>query len=158
MSKATFRSNARALEKLFQNAVASGMERAQLRYLADMRKTLSQSPHGRYYKNAGTPFWYDVAGPGPGVHRASAPGEPPAAFSGFLRDSTKSAQVSLTPGRYVGAVYTSAPYAALLEFGGVNKEGHRVEPRPAWLPTLLFNRREYFRAAVSGLQEAMRRR
>lgn len=146
VSKATFKSNLAAAQAHFIEKITAGMLAAQEEYARDMKVTLSQEPHGRYYRNAGTPFWYEVEGPGPGVHRASAPGEPPAEFSGFLRDSIDSGVVSVTSTRYEGAVSTKAPYAALLEFGGVNSERHNVEPRPAWLPTLLFNRKKYLEA------------
>jgi len=148
MAKSVFKSNERAVRAFFQQRIAQGMQNAQAEYVRDMTQTLSQEPHGRYYRNPGTPYWYEVSGPGPGVHRASAPGEPPAALSGFLRDSIDSGMVSMDARRYEGAVSTKAPYARLLEFGGINAEGRRVEPRPAWLPTLLFNRGKYFEAVV----------
>lgn len=124
------------------------MLNAQGEYVKDMTETLSQEPHGRYYKNAGTPYWYEVPGPGPGVHRASAPGEPPAVLSGLLRDSIDSGVVLVDQSRYEGAVSTKADYAPLLEFGGINEERKPVEPRPAWLPTLLFNREKYLETIV----------
>jgi len=146
VSKATFKSNLAAAQAHFIEKITAGMLAAQEEYARDMKVTLSQEPHGRYYKNAGTPFWYEVSGPGPGVHRASAPGEPPAALSGFLRDSIDSGVVSVTRTQYKGAVSTGAPYAAVLEFGGEESEGKVIEPRPAWLPTLLFNRKKYLEA------------
>lgn len=153
MARAEFKSNLAAVEAYFMRKITDGMLAAQEEYVKDMTKTLSQEPHGRYYKNPGTPYWYEVPGPGPGVHQASAPGEPPAALSGFLRDSIDSGVVSVTRRQYKGAVSTQAPYAALLEFGGINAEGKRIEPRPAWLPTLIFNRNKYLRV----IQERVRR-
>lgn len=146
MAKSEFKSNLGAAQAYFVKRITEGMLAAQAEYVKDMTQTLSQEPHGRYYKNAGTPNWYEVEGPGPGVHRASAPGEPPAVLSGLLRDSIDSGVVSVTNTSYEGAVSTKAPYAPILEFGGINDEGKRVEPRPAWLPTLLFNRKKYLQA------------
>lgn len=145
MAKGEFKSNLAAVERHFVERITAGMLAAQSEYVADMKKTLSQEPHGRYYKNAGTPYWYEVPGPGPGVHRASAPGEPPAVLTGHLRDSIQSGVVSVTKTHYKGAVSTQAKQAATLEFGGINKEGRMIEPRPAWLPTLLFNRGKYLK-------------
>ena len=145
---ATFIDKSAAAKQWFRAYIEAGMLTAQIKYAEDMHETLSQEPHGRYYMNAGTPFWYEVPGPRPGAHRASAPGEPPAVLTGKLRDTIKSKKVSLTETRYEGAVSTDAEYAALLEFGGINEEGHMVEPRPAWLPTLVLNREKYLKAVT----------
>lgn len=146
MAKGEFKSNAQAVQALFMQRATEGMLAAQQEYANDMTETLSQEPHGRYYLHAGTSHWRKVDGPGPGVHRASAPGEPPAVLSGFLRDSIRSETVSADRTSYKGAVSTEAPYAALLEFGGVNGEGHDVEPRPAWFSTLMFGKGKYIQA------------
>jgi len=143
MAEMKFQSRLPQVHGHFMAAITQGMISAQGEYAKDMADTLSQEPHGRYYKNAGTPKWFEVDGPGPGVHRASAPGEPPAVLSGLLRDSIKSSVISISRDGYEGAVSTKAAYAALLEFGGTNEEGHAVAPRPAWLPTLVFNRIKY---------------
>src|SRR5690606_37174961 len=100
MAKAAFVDKSQSAKAIFRQMITQGMLKAQGEYVRDMTETLSQEPHGRYYKNAGTPYWYEVPGPGPGVHRASAPGEPPAALSGFLRDSIDSGVVSVTETKY----------------------------------------------------------
>lgn len=74
------------------------------------------------------------------VHRASAPGEPPATDTGRLASPTsfyeqRESPLSITIG-------SSLPYAAYLEFGTV-----KIEPRPAWLPATEKNR-PYFAELV----------
>lgn len=145
MAKGDFKSNLPAVERYFIDKITNGMLAAQDEYAKDMKVTLSQEPRGRYYVLAGTPYWREVSGPGPGVHRASAPGDPPAVFRDTLRGTIDSGVVSVTKEKYTGAVSTQAAHAPLLEFGGVNEHGHYVEPRPAWLPTLLFNREKYLK-------------
>lgn len=152
MAKLTFDDNSEQAIKLFVQRISANMQAVQAEYAKDMHDVLTNEPQGRYWKRAGTPHFYEVEGPGPGVHRASKPGEPPTVFKGLLRDSIKSHVVNVTNRQYGGAVTTEADYAATLELGGVNKTGHRIEPRPAWLPTLLYNRKKYALIATKGFK------
>jgi len=152
VAKVTFKSNAAQIEKLIMAQISANMQAVQAEYAKDMHDTLTNDPQGRYWKNAGTPYFYEVEGPGPGVHRASKPGDPPTVFTGKLRDSIRSHVLHLDRRRYAGAVDTQADYAPTLEFGGVNDQGHYVEPRPAWLPTLVQNRNKYGSIATRGFR------
>lgn len=63
-------------------------------------------------------------------HQASAPGEPPASFSGDLRKS-----ITHTPVYWVGdnaqaEISVGAPYGRILEYGGVTSHGVRILARP----------------------------
>src|SRR5690606_8886052 len=77
VAKVTFKSNAAEVEKLIMSQISANMQAVQAEYAKDMHDTLTNDPQGRYWKNAGTPYFYEVEGPGPGVHRASKPGDPP---------------------------------------------------------------------------------
>ncbi len=143
MVKIVFKDYSQKAGKLFVKKVSENMQNIQNEYIDDMRETLSQTPHGRFYKNAGTPNWYEVSGPGPGVHRASKPGEPPAELTGRLKKDIESIVLEITSEQYKGRVQSNVPYSALLEIGGINEEGYKVDPRPAWLPTLVANRKKY---------------
>lgn len=152
MAKLTFTSRAADVERLVMQQVSANMQAVQAEYARDMHNLLTNEPHGRYWKHAGTDRFYEVEGPGPGVHRASKPGDPPTVFRGRLRDTIRSHVLRLDRRRYAGAVDTQAGYATTLEFGGINDQGHEVEPRPAWLPTLLANREKYGRIAGKGFK------
>lgn len=76
-----------------------------------------------------------------GSHRASAPGEPPANFSGKLADSYK-AKLMTDDVRSSGNLGSNLGYARTLEYGGYVKTsaefGGRlvyIEPRPVLLPS-----------------------
>jgi phage gpG-like protein len=74
--------------------------------VSKIRETLSQKGSGRIYST----------GRSGGIHQASAPGEPPAVWSGELRrtvffDKTKE------EAEYLVKVGSPSPYAARLEFG-----------------------------------------
>lgn len=152
MAKLTFTSHAEAFTRQIMQQISSNMQETQAEYARDMHDVLTNEPRGRYWKNAGTPHFYEVEGPGPDVHRASAPGDPPTVFKGLLRDSINSRVLRADRKRYEGAVDTQAPYAVLLEFGGFNKDGYSIKPRPAWLPTLHHNREKYGRIATRGFK------
>ena len=70
------------------------------------------------------------------THQASAPGEPPAPFSGDLRKSIGH-EFFEDAGAVWGEVGTTWPYAAILEFGGYTHNGARILPRPYFLATFL---------------------
>lgn len=65
---------------------------------------------------SGNIYWYNGSN-----YQASAPGEPPAIRSGFLYDSFRVVKVN----QYAWGIRSMAPYAELLEFGGVY-----IYPRP----------------------------
>jgi hypothetical protein len=146
--------NSKKYLNMVMNQISSNMQEVQAEYASDMHNTLSQEPHGRYWKDAGTPNFKEVPGPGEGVHRSSAPGEPPAVFKGLLRNSIESSVIEMSRTKYKGAVSTKAPYAALLENGGMvkgrNGKVYKIEPRPAWLPTLVHERKKYGKIAAKG--------
>jgi len=152
VAKLKFTNNSEKAISLFIQRISENMQEVQAEYMRDLHDVLTNEPQGRYWKDAGTPRFQEVPGPGPGVHRASRPGDPPTVFKGLLRDSIKSHVVNVTNRQYSGAVTTEADYAATLELGGVNKTGHRIEPRPAWLPTLLYNRKKYALIATKGFK------
>jgi hypothetical protein len=65
------------------------------------------------------------------IHRASAPGEPPAPDTGTLRRAVNAELVLDRAGwqANVGVTQEAVKYAAPLEFGT-----RRIRPRPAWRP------------------------
>lgn len=80
------------------------------------------------------------------LHIASAPGEAPAVLYGALRNSVGREDVRVVDGTsyeaYVGVglgvqkdAEVAENYAARLEFGGVDKRGIRILPRPYMEPT-----------------------
>lgn len=86
---------------------------------ADLRLTLSKPGTGKKY---------------PGLrYRSSAPGRPPAAQTGYLRDSWQTGQPRrVRTNRLVGwAIGSAVPYARILEFGG-----KRIFARPYLRPAL----------------------
>jgi hypothetical protein len=85
--------------------------------LSDVRNAIESGPKtGREYKR------------GEKVHRASAPGEAPAADRGGLAPSTYINRID----RFTQAIGSRLDYAFILEFGwGPSKEGTK---RPAWVP------------------------
>jgi len=73
----------------------------------------------------------------PPRHQASAPGEPPAVLFGTLRQS-----IHHSPPKWEGwtvstEVGTNQPQARRLEWGGVDKRGVRILPRPYMEPSTL---------------------
>jgi hypothetical protein len=85
--------------------------------MSDVRDAIQDPPKtGREYKR------------GDKIHRASAPGEAPAADRGGLAPSIYIKQID----RFTQAIGSRLPYAFILEFGwGPSKEGTK---RPAWIP------------------------
>ena len=109
----------------------------------------------RLYSQPGSGTKHKKAGP-----RSSAPGEPPAEQTGTLKESVRY-KVSRKPGRAGGqfintfgeteiTIYTTNPYAGLLELGTKGK-GKQILKRPAWVPArenMIF-RKVILRAVVS---------
>ena len=95
--------------------VRSAMGRASRAMAAKLREQVRGSGSGRLYRR------------GRRVYTASAPGQPPARYTGNLMRSMKG-----RPSRrgYALVVSALAPHSALLELGSRN-----VEPRPYFEPT-----------------------
>lgn len=84
-----------------------------------IKQSMNKGPHGRTYRRGGK------------VHRASAPGEPPAIDFGHLINSLQSELVASTAGMATAAVQTNAEYGPALEYGTA-----RVAARPFMRPPL----------------------
>lgn len=98
---------------------------------------LSQPGYGR---------WYRSRRPGMGDHRASRPGDPPAADTGFLRDSI--ATVDMTRGDEPRVrTGSGADYAPFLEFGRRD-----MAPRPFMRPAYQMARRRMTQLLVRYLR------
>lgn len=67
------------------------------------------------------------------VHRASAPGQPPATDTGRLVSS-----IYYRRGKMSATVGSSLAYAYYLEFGTM-----KMRPRPAWVPSVQENRAKF---------------
>lgn len=67
------------------------------------------------------------------IHRASAPGQPPATDTGRLVSS-----IYYRRGKLSATVGSSLAYAYWLEFGT-----RRIKPRPAWVPAVQENRPKF---------------
>lgn len=103
----------------------------------ELKLTLTGQRTGRVYR---------VSKRGP-PHIASAPGEPPAVLTGALRNSvgfSRPVWDGLTVEAEVGVGLGTKPkggkdpftsYARRLEFGGVDRRGIRILPRPYMEPT-----------------------
>jgi len=89
----------------------------------------------------------NVGGTGTGVfygsHQASAPGEPPALWTGNLRGSI-GINITMTPHAIVGSVGSPEPYAGALEQGTI-----KMAPRP-WLRRTLIECVEGVRRILMG--------
>tara|TARA_R100000482_G_C5118173_1_gene144210 strand:+ start:252 stop:680 length:429 start_codon:yes stop_codon:yes gene_type:complete len=70
------------------------------------------------------------------THVASAPGQAPAADTGFL-DSQITTEVKVQDNKVIGQIIASAPYAKHLEFGTSN-----ILPRPFMQPALQKNKKK----------------
>lgn len=70
-------------------------------------------------------------------HIASAPGESPAVLTGLLRRSITQSPVAWDGQTVSATVGTNVVYARRLEFGGVDRRGVRILPRPYVAPTML---------------------
>ncbi|MHA1302721.1 MAG: hypothetical protein ACTSPI_03355 [Candidatus Heimdallarchaeaceae archaeon] len=73
-----------------------------------------------------------------GSHRASAPGQTPASWTGLYKS-----KIEITNQRKIGNYWAvdikgNVPYARTLEYGGINKQGNYVAPRPLWRPIILY--------------------
>jgi len=92
--------------------------------LTDLRETIFEEfeapKTGRQYRR-----------PGGGTYRASAPGEPPAIRTRYLRDSVTEPRVQEVSPGVVGQIEITAPYAEGLEEGT-----KRVAPRPFVIPAI----------------------
>lgn len=139
-----FTDNSRAAQDLFAKAIAGNMEQMQEEYAADLSETLDEPP-------ARTGRVYNINGK---KHQASAPGQPPAVLSGDLKDSPTPTTIDSDKRHWEGAVVTDEEYAAILELGGVNGAGARIEPRPAWLKTIMENRKQYHDTATKGFENS----
>lgn len=82
-----------------------------------------------------------------GSHQASAPGEPPALWSGELRRSiSHTMPIWDNDGRVFANVGTRLVYAAILEWGGYAGNGARILPRPYMESTFIEQRSRLERA------------
>ena len=109
-------------------------------FATEIKVTLSGARSGRTYRVSKTGA----------LHVASAPGEPPAVLTGNLRNSvgySMPAWDGLTVGAEVGPGLGQPPadgspdpsttYARRLEWGGVDRRGVRMLPRPYMEPTAI---------------------
>jgi phage gpG-like protein len=96
------------LNRVTRGSLERGIRGATLEGERLVKDELSQPGKGRVY----------------GLHRASAPGDPPAPDTGRLRNSVSS-DVEAVGNVVTGTVSTNAEYAAHLEFGT-----ERIAPRP----------------------------
>lgn len=99
--------------------------KATLYYEGKVKKKLTGPRTGRIYIIGGI------------THQASAPGEPPAAFSGNLRRSITHTDVMWDGDEASAEVGSSAIQARILEWGGVTSDGVRILPRPYFSATWL---------------------
>jgi phage gpG-like protein len=68
------------------------------------------------------------------VHRASAPGQPPAVLTGKL--ISKLVSKTYGGGTMLFGVRKSVPYASALEWGGYAGKGYYIQPRPFLRPAI----------------------
>ncbi len=143
MPKVTFVSHLDKFLKEFEEKAKDGIDDVVNQYHRDMTKVLDEPPlrSGKRYLNV---F------PSKPVHIASAPGEPPAPISGYLRDSLFKTEAILRSNRALGFLSTPAKYAITLEFGGYVTsvwQGETInfylQARPAWQTTIVKNRADY---------------
>lgn len=73
----------------------------------------------------------------PPRHQASAPGEPPAVLFGRLRQSITHSKPTWDGWTVSTEVGTNVEYARRLEWGGIDRNGVRILPRPYIAPTVL---------------------
>lgn len=113
-------------------------------YVNEVRKLMRDSPAtGRVYRSRGSKRR---------LHRASAPGEPPAPDTGDLIKSLRFAVRKTSLGSWVAEAGSTLKKALYLEYGaarGVTGRSGRIErvrwvlfPRPAWRPALVTVRKK----------------
>ncbi len=131
-----------AYTDLFKRTAHTQAERTLQSYADNVKKVLSTPPArtGRIY--------HDL--PGKSRHQASAPGEPPAPLTGFLRDSIRT-NIADKNHKIIGTVTTDAPYAAELELG-LGK--FRDKARPAWMVTIFSGRSSYRQTLFSNYKKS----
>lgn len=112
------------LEKLRPTA-EKAVERAGRHLSNAVKKTLTGTRTGRIYVNRRGR-----------KHQASAPGEPPATLTGKLRQSITTSGPIWDGWNVRVEVGSSMPYAARLEYGGVDRRGVRILPRPYFQVTM----------------------
>lgn len=112
--KATLYFEGRIKEKL------TGPRHGRMYFVHRNRKRQGRNSRGQYTQKGFT-------------HQASAPGEPPASWSGDYRKSITHG-IAVEGDEVSGEVGTSVEYARILEYGGVTGRGHlvRILPRPLW--------------------------
>jgi Bacteriophage protein of unknown function (DUF646). len=106
---------------------AKALLKAALHFESAVKKTLTGTRTGRLYY---------IARLGR-MHRASAPGEPPATLTGRLRQSITHSEIQSDGENVWINVGTDVPYGKILEFGGVTSDGIRILPRPYMAATFL---------------------
>jgi hypothetical protein len=139
---ATYEEAAAALGRLGEqitDAVKNAVHAAGYEHRNKIRLLMVNSPRtGRIYRRRRV------------VHRASAPGEPPAPDTGMLLGSIQiTRQEDRPPFIEVGSTVV---YARSLEFGS-----QQVAPRPAWTPAAEETRAELPRMIVEFVRRAMGR-
>jgi HK97 gp10 family phage protein len=100
-------------DDISQAAILRGVRGATVEAKNLVIDKLSQPGKGRVYRRGVS-----------AVHRASAPGDPPAVDTGRLRGSTQSEVMATSSGAF-GIVSVNTEYAAYLEFGT-----EKIAPRP----------------------------
>lgn len=103
------------------------VKRASMHFEGAVKKTLSGKRSGRIYS----------VGKRGRKHQASAPGEPPASLTGKLRQSITRSDPVWDGWSVSASIGSALPYARRLEFGGVDRRGVRILPRPYFAPTSL---------------------
>lgn len=136
-----------------------------LKFTQEIQRQLTGHRTGRWYPVAGNKFYdkhsppivraknyhikftgtsnrHEIRG---GAYRASAPGEPPASYTGRLRQSFLMEVTSAEQGMWKVKIWTSVKYADDLEYGT-----DKIEPRPFILPALRKLLPEILRARIAG--------
>lgn len=130
--------------KMLRLRIVAGMERAALWVEGEVKRSF-QPGTGRASKRGGK------------IHRASAPGEPPAVDTGRLRSSITH-DVQVQGNEVVGLVGTNIEYARRLELGfvGTDRLGRTVNQaaRPFLRPAVFNNKAEIIRQMETGARKA----
>ncbi len=133
---ARFKDNSRQFKRAIVVKAAGNMKNVVEAYRDDLQIAIwNKAPSGEVYNI-----------PPYGLHRASAPGEPPARLSGDLWRSIH-AVMETSQGKLEGQVKSDVAYSPMLELGT-----RRIAPRPAWLPTLEENLERYRKIATEGFK------
>lgn len=114
------------LQKLRAPA-ALAVQRAAIHFSNAVKTTLTGPRSGRIYRVSRTGK----------LHQASAPGEPPAVMFGALRQSITFSDPIWDGWEVSSEVGTKLNKAARLEWGGVDRRGVRILPRPYFEPTFV---------------------